>query len=102
MAALAENFYGALGLAEGMLANSAGYAPAAVEGLLGRVRGLMPPDAMKMHRAKYFILRAALRLGAGERAGAMRDLETAAAVWPARANPAFPALENLRRDAGGR
>jgi hypothetical protein len=32
----------------------------------------------------------------------MRDLETAAAVWPARANPAFQALENLRRDAGGR
>ena len=102
MAALAEDFYGALGLAEGMLANSAGYAPLAVEGLLGRVRDLMPPAAMKTHRAKYFYARAALRLGAGDRAGATRDLETAAATWPARDNPALQALEDLRRGAGGR
>jgi len=97
LAALSENFYGALGLAEGMLANPAGYAPVAVEGLLGRVRDLMPPEAMKMHRAKYFYARAVLRLGAGDRAGATRDLEAAAVVWPARANPAFQALETLRR-----
>ena len=61
----------------------------------------MPSDARKEHRAKYFYLRAALRLGLGERAGALGDLETAISVWPARDNPAFRALENVRAAGGG-
>jgi len=99
--ALEKDFYGALGLAEGMLANTAGYSAPVVGGLLERVRDLMPSDARKEHRAKYFYVRAALRLGLGERAGALGDLENAIAVWPARANPAFQALKNVRAAGGG-
>ncbi|HEV7476122.1 MAG TPA: DUF2723 domain-containing protein [Burkholderiales bacterium] len=101
LAVLENDRYGALGLAEGMMGNPAGYSPAAVAGLLERVRELMPSDELKMHRAKYFYVRAALRLGLGERAGAMGDLETAISVWPARANPAFKALDNVRAAGGG-
>jgi hypothetical protein len=100
LATLEKDFYGALGLAEGMLA-SANYSTAAVGGLLERVRDLMPSDAPKEQRAKYFYLRAALRLGLGERTGALGDLEAAISVWPARANPAFRALENVRAAGGG-
>jgi len=60
----------------------------------------MRPDEMKMYRAKYFYVRAALRLGNGDRAGALEDLGTSGAIWPARANPALKALENVR--AAGR
>jgi hypothetical protein len=99
--ALEKDFYGALGLAEGMVANTAGYSAAAVGSLLERVRDLMPSDARKEHRANYFYVRAALRLSRGDRAGAVGDLETAISVWPARANPAFQALENVRAAGGG-
>jgi hypothetical protein len=101
LAVLENDRYGALGLAQGMMGNPAGYSPAAVAGLLERVRELMPSDELKMHRAKYFYVRAALRLGQGDRAGAAGDLETAISVWPARANPAFKALENVRAAGGG-
>lgn len=101
LAILENDRYGALGLAEGMMGNPAGYSPAAVASLLERVRELMPSDELKMHRAKYFYVRAALRLGMRDSAGAVGDLETAISVWPARANPAFKALDNVRA-AGGR
>jgi len=101
LAVLEKDLYGALGLAEGMMGNPAGYSAGAVASLLERVRELMPSDELKMHRAKYFYVRAALRLGLGDRPGAVGDLETAISVWPARANPAFKALENVRAAGGG-
>ncbi len=100
LAILEKDFYGALGLAEGMMAK-AGYSAPAVGSLLERVRELMPSDAKKEQRSKYFYLRAALRLGLGERAGALADLETSIAVWPAQSNPAFKALQNVRAAGGG-
>jgi hypothetical protein len=100
LAALEKDPYGALGLAEGLMANPAGYSAPAVASLLQTVSERMRPDEMKMYRAKYFYVRAALRLGNGDRAGALEDLGTSGAIWPARANPALKALENVR--AAGR
>ncbi|HEX6691143.1 MAG TPA: DUF2723 domain-containing protein [Burkholderiales bacterium] len=101
LAALSADFYGALGLAEGMLGNARGHSATAVEAALERARELMPPDARKPHRAKYFYLRAALLLSKGDAAGAAREIGASIAAWPAAANPAFRAHENLRRAAGG-
>jgi hypothetical protein len=101
LAALSADFYGALGLAEGMLGNARGHSAAAVEAALERARELMPPDARKPHRAKYFYLRAALRLSRGDAAGAQREIEASIAAWPAAANPALRARDNLRRATGG-
>jgi hypothetical protein len=102
LAALSQDFHGALGLAEGMLGNARGYSPAAVESALAQAQQRMPDDARKEHRAKYFYVLAGLRLGRGDAAGAMRELEASIAAWPAAANPAFRARDNLRRAAGAR
>jgi hypothetical protein len=102
LAALLRDVYGALGVAEGMLANPKGYSPAEVENVLRRARDLMPGDARKEQRAKYFYLLAALRLGRGDAAAAARELEASIAAWPAAANPALGARDNLRRAAGAR
>jgi hypothetical protein len=100
LAVLEKDFYGAMGLAEGMMGNRAGYSSAAAAALLESARALMPSDARKAERAKYFYLRARLRLDMGDRAGALRDLETAVEVWPARENAAQAALDNVRAAAG--
>jgi predicted membrane-bound dolichyl-phosphate-mannose-protein mannosyltransferase len=95
--ALSRDFFGAMGLAEGLLANRAGYSAGAVIQMLDQVRDLMPSDATKPHRSKFFFLRGLVRLDLGDRAGARGDFETALAVWPSRENPALQPLEDLWR-----
>jgi hypothetical protein len=99
LAALSEDFHGALGLAEGLLANPDGYPEPVVNDLLFRAAGRMPADVRKPDRSRFFYLRAALRLSAADQAGALLDLEQAVALWPARENRAIRALENVRRAA---
>lgn len=100
LVALSKDFYGALGLAEGLMASGAGYSGGAVSDMLARARDLMPPDVRKVHRSKYFYLRAALRLDLGDRAGAIGDFETALSLWPSRTNRAIEPLESLYRELG--
>jgi len=61
---------------------------------------LMPSDATKQHRSKFFHVRALLRLDLGDRQGAVRDLQTALDVWPAADNDALGVLRGLYRAAG--
>lgn len=93
--ALSEDFFGAMGLAEGMLVNKTGYSPGAVGDMLDRARGLMPSDVSKANRSKFFFLRGLVRLDLNDRAGAIADLETAVALWPSRDNGAMAALQDL-------
>jgi hypothetical protein len=99
---LSEDFHGALGLAEGLLANPEGYPGAVVNDLLIRAAERMPSDVRKADRSKFFYLRAALRLGGNDPAGAIADLETSVALWPARENRAVRALEDVRRTTVGK
>jgi hypothetical protein len=100
LAALAQTYEGALGLAEGTMANPNGYAAGVVGDLLARAQDLMPSDVRKVYRAKYFYLRGALRLDLGDRAGAVGDFEIAISLWPAAANQAIKPLQALYREAG--
>jgi hypothetical protein len=100
LVALSESFYGALGIAEGLMANRGGYSAGAVGDVLMRARDLMPSDVRKVHRSRYFLLRARLRLDLGDRAGAIQDFETAVALWPAPENRAIKPLEELYRELG--
>lgn len=102
LAVLSEDFHGALGLAEGLLANPEGYPAPVVNDLLFRVAERMPSDVRKADRSRFFYLRAALRLATSDQAGAILDLETAVALWPARENRAIRALENVRRAGIGK
>jgi hypothetical protein len=97
---LSKDFYGALGLAEGLLGSKVSYPSGVVAGLLDTVRDTMPGDAPKLHQSRFFHLRGALRLDMGERAAAIRDFETALSLWPVPENPALPPLEDLYREAG--
>ena len=97
---LAKDFYGALGLAEGLLANQEGYAAGAVGGFLEKARDAMPADVPKENLSRFFYIRGVLRANMQDSAGAMRDLETAVAVWPSPGNAAFIELENQYRRAG--
>ncbi|HUF82831.1 MAG TPA: hypothetical protein VMN03_16975, partial [Burkholderiales bacterium] len=100
LAVLSESFYGALGIAEGLMANRNGYSAGAVGDALTRARDLMPSDVRKVHRARYFQLRAALRLDLGDRAGAIEDFETALSLWPTPDNRAIKPLQDLYRELG--
>jgi len=100
IALLAADFNGALGLAEGLMANKLGYSAGVVSDLLERARNLMPSDAMKAHKAKFFHLRGALRLDLGDKAGALGDFETALEVYPTPGNEAVKPLTDLYRAAG--
>jgi hypothetical protein len=97
---LSKDFYGALGLAEGMLGSKVGYRSGVVAALLDTVRDTMPSDVPKLHQSRFFHLRGALRLDLGERAAAIRDFETALSAWPVPENPAVQPLEDLYRDSG--
>jgi hypothetical protein len=97
---LSKDFYGALGLAEGLLIGKAGYPSGAVATLLDTVRDTMPPDVPKLHLSRFFYLRGALRLDLKDRPGALRDFETALAAWPVPENPALAPLGDLYREAG--
>ena len=97
---LSKDFYGALGLAEGLLGSKVGYPSGVVASLLDTVRDTMPADVPKLHQSRFFHLRGALRLDLGERAAAIRDFETALVAWPVPENPAVAPLEDLYRDSG--
>jgi hypothetical protein len=92
---LSKDYYGALGLAEGLLANREGYPPAVVSGLLETVRSQMPSDATKFHLSRFFYLRGLMRIGLNDRAGAIADLDTALSAWPVADNPALKPLGDL-------
>ena len=97
---LSRDFYGALGLAEGLLGSKVSYPSGVVARLLDTVRDTMPGDVPKLHQSRFFHLRGALRLDLGERAAAIRDFETALSTWPVPENPAVQALEDLYRESG--
>ena len=94
------DFYGALGLAEGLMLNPDGYFTGAVAAQLEAARSLMPSDINKEFVARFFYIRGALRANAGDRPGAIADLEEAIAVWRLRSNPAIDPLEKLLREGG--
>ncbi len=96
LAGLAADYAGALGIAEGLLANRRGYSARQVAGYLEKARDLMPGDAPKERRARFFELRGYLRLGQGDAAHGLEDLETSVAIWPAASNRARVALADLR------
>jgi hypothetical protein len=94
---LEKDFYGAMGIAEGLAANPEGYSTGVVAGFLDRARDTMPSDVPKEHLSRFFYIRGVLRENLRD-AGAAGDLETAATVWPSPDNPAFMTLaEHYRR-----
>jgi hypothetical protein len=100
VATLADDFYGALGLAEGLIRNKHGYEAGDVYALLNRARRLMPDDVQKSNISRIFGIRAVLRLNAGDKTGAIEDFKNAVSVWPSPDNDAVAALEDLYQQAG--
>ncbi len=98
--ALTQDYYGALGLAQGMLLNPHGFAAGEVVALLDRARQLTPLDVPKPYLSKYFAIRGILRANQNDRSGAIDDLETALSVWPSPDNRAVRSLEEIYKDAG--
>jgi hypothetical protein len=99
---LARDFYGALGIAEGLAAHQDGYATGVVAGFLNQARDAMPSDVPKEHLSRFFYIRGVLRDNLHDSPGAAGDLETAASVWPSPDNPAFQTLqEHYRRTGNG-
>jgi hypothetical protein len=97
---LAKDFYGALGIAEGLMANKDGYSAGVVGGFLDKARDTMPSDVPKEHLSRFFYIRGVLRANLRDNPGAARDLETAVSVWPAPGNPAFKELQDHYRRSG--
>ena len=97
---LEKNFYGALGIAEGLMANEVGYSAGAVGGFLDRARDAMPSDVPKEHLSRFFYIRGILRSNLSDSPGAVRDLEAAVSVWPGPSNLAFKALQDHYRTTG--
>lgn len=96
---LEKDFYGALGIAEGLAANKEGYSTGVVAGFLNRARDMMPSDVPKEHLSRFFYIRGVLRENLRD-AGATGDLETAVSVWPSPDNPAFISLQDHYRRTG--
>lgn len=97
---LEQDFYGLLGIVEGMMRNAQGYSVGEVARFLDQARQLMPSDVSKDELARFFHLRAAVRAHLGDEAGAVQDFETAVAVWPATDNWAVKPLEELYAKMG--
>src|SRR5437773_1984158 len=97
---LAKDFYGALGIAEGMILNKEGYSVGAVADALDRARQLMPSDASKGQLSLFFVVRGTVRADLKDTSGAIRDFETALSVSPSPDNAAISALEDLYRKTG--
>jgi hypothetical protein len=57
-------------------------------------------DAGKREQARYFELRAHLRLSQGDRRGAREDFETSVALCPVKENTAIAPLTDLYQAAG--
>ncbi|MGH8726502.1 MAG: hypothetical protein ACREU1_16735, partial [Burkholderiales bacterium] len=91
---LAKNFYGALGIAEGLAAHEESYSAGVVVGFLEKARDTMPSDVPKEHLSRFFYIRGVVRDNLRDKQGATGDLETAVSVWPAPDNPAFKALQD--------
>jgi len=92
---LARDFYGASGIAEGLMLNEKGYSTGAVAHFLERVKELTPPDTPKEHLSRFFYIRGALRANMKDPRGAIADFDTAFALWPNPANPVIEPLEDL-------
>jgi hypothetical protein len=97
---LAQDFYGALGIAEGLMASKDGYAAGVVSGFLDKARQATPPDVAKEDLSRFFYIRGVLRVNVADASGALRDLQTSVSVWPSPANPAFKELQNHLRRSG--
>ena len=97
---LAKDYYGALGIAEGMILNKEGYSVGAVADVLDRARQLMPSDASKGQLSLFFSVRGTVRADMNDTSGAIRDFETALSVWPSPDNRAIKALEDLYHKTG--
>jgi hypothetical protein len=97
---LENDFYGALGIAEGLMLNKQGYSVGAVAGFLEKVKEMMPSDVAKQHVSRFFYLRGAVRADLRDNEGAIGDFETAVSVWPVPTNVAFKPLEDLYRQTG--
>lgn len=100
LATLSRDFHGALGLAEGLLANKEGYSVSQVARYLDLARELMPEDVARSRQANFFELRGYLRLGMGEERGATEDLETAVSLWPKASNRAASSLADVYTKTG--
>lgn len=98
--ALTEDYYGALGLAEGLMLHKPGFPVAAIFEMLERAQAAMPSDVPKAHLARFFYIRGALRAGHGDSTGAASDFETSVSVYPLAKNPAVDALRDLYRQSG--
>ncbi|MGA8007496.1 MAG: DUF2723 domain-containing protein [Burkholderiales bacterium] len=98
--ALTQDYFGALGLAQGMLLNPHGYTTGEVGALLEQAQKLTPPDVPKAYLSKYFAFRGILRANLKDRRGAIEDFKTALSVWPFPDNPAVRSLEAIYRDTG--
>ena len=97
---LAGDFYGALGIAEGLLRHPEGYSVGEVATFLDKARDLMPSDVVKDELSRFFYLRAVVRANLGDEAGAVHDFETAFTVWPVSDNPAIGPLRDLYGKTG--
>jgi hypothetical protein len=97
---LQTHYAGALGIAEGLMVNPAGYSTGAVALALDKARDLMPSDVSKEHLSRFFYIRGALRANLGDRKGAMADFETAVSTWRVPTNAAITSLEDLYRESG--
>jgi len=82
--ALYGDFFGVMGLAEGLMSGPGAYPVPLVADLLERAAQLVPAGVRKRDRAKFFELRGRLRRDSGDLRGAQRDQETALALWPVR------------------
>jgi hypothetical protein len=99
---LEQDFYGALGIVEGLMLNKEGYSVGAVGSFLESAGQRMPSDAPKAHRSHFFYLRGTVRTDVRDNAGAARDFETALSIWAVANNPAIKPLEHLYRESGDR
>ncbi len=97
---MAADYYGAVGIAEGLLHNPAGFSAGTVNAYLEKARELLPADAPKEHVSRYFAVRGALRANMQDKAGGVRDFETAFALWPVPDNGAVAPLQQLYRELG--
>ena len=97
---LTKDFYGALGISEGLLANKEGYSVGMVGSFLDKARDAMPSDVPKEDLSRFFYIRGVLRANLRDNPGAAGDLETAVSVWTSPGNPAFKELQAQYRRAG--
>jgi hypothetical protein len=102
LAALSEDFSGVMGILEGMMLHAEGYSARTASEYLARLPGLMPTDAGKAEKSRFFSLRGVLRQQTGDNAGAVTDWETAFALWPVEGNRAITALEDTYGAAGNK